>query len=111
MSLTVEVGLLEEEDGADGPSGAQGNEQGRPVAALSPQPEQPEMMLEDNEGKECFEDDEVQFVSETGAGQTSTSPSASGSSKVKRSLLVVRTFVLARQKFVSQYATISCTMS
>lgn len=73
VSLTVEVGFLEEEDGADGPSGGQGNEQDRPVAASGPQPEEPEMMLEDNEGEECFEDDEVQFVSETGAGQTSTS--------------------------------------
>lgn len=73
VSLTVEVGLLEEEEGADGLSGAQGNEQDRPVAASGPQSEGPEMMMVDSEAEECFEDDEVQFVSETGAGQTSTS--------------------------------------
>ena len=61
----------EEEEQIDGPAGGQGHEQNRPVAASGPQAEEPEMMVEENEEEECYEDDEVQFVSETGPGQTS----------------------------------------
>lgn len=109
------MGLLEEEDGADGPSGGQGREQDRPVAASGPQPEEPEMMMVDTEGEGCFEDDEVQFVSETGAGQASTltfqlglSFSASGSSKAKKSLLAVRIFVSRSLSASTQPAAVLC---
>ena len=69
----VDLLQADEEEQVDGPGGDQGHEQDRPVAASGPQAEEPEMMVEDEQGDECYEDDEVQFVSETGPGHTSIS--------------------------------------
>lgn len=68
----VDLLQAEEEEQVKGPGGDQAHEQDRPVAASVPQSEEPEMMGEDDEGQGCYEDEDVQFVSETGPGQTST---------------------------------------
>ena len=67
----VDLLQAEEEEPADGPGVGQDHEQTRPLAASCPKLDEPEMVVEDSEGAECFEDEEVQFVSETGPGQTS----------------------------------------
>ena len=67
----VDLLQAEEEEQVDGAAGGQGHAQGRPVAASGPWSGEPDMMVEDDEGEECHEDEDVQFVSETGPGQTS----------------------------------------
>ena len=61
----------EEEQGDRPTTTGQGQQQDRAAAASGPLSKEPEMMLEDEEVEECY-DDEVQLVSETGPGLSST---------------------------------------